>query len=152
MSNYYYKDKSAPSPSRLHVGTAIALQYDGRILLDHRRDGKWGLIGGALEIGESLEKCVRREVLEETGLTATKLKLLGTFSHPSRIIERQDQIVQSVTICFGGECGNDNFQLSDESREAKFCTQDEVTGLEIVETHTMIIPYLFKPELWPVIE
>jgi ADP-ribose pyrophosphatase YjhB (NUDIX family) len=99
LSNYYYQDEIAPPASSLHIGTAVAIRYGGCILFDHRRDGKWGLIGGALEIGESLEECVRREVREETRLELTKLELLGTFSHPSRIIERYDGVVQSVTIC-----------------------------------------------------
>jgi ADP-ribose pyrophosphatase YjhB (NUDIX family) len=152
LSKYYYKNKNAPPPANIHVGTAIALQYEGRILLDHRRDGQWGLIGGALEIGESLEECVRRETLEETGLKITNLKLLGTFSHSSRIIDRHDHVVQSVTICFSGESNSDEIQLSTESKEAKFCTQDDIASLDIVETHTMIVPYLFNSALWPVIE
>ena len=41
---------------------------EGKVLLANRRqDGKWTLPGGFLEVGESLEEGLRREVKEETG-------------------------------------------------------------------------------------
>ncbi|WP_379133667.1 GNAT family N-acetyltransferase [Paenibacillus sp. sgz500958] len=56
----------------------------GRILLQHRVDnGCWGLPGGALEPGESMEDVARRELLEETGLLAGELRLLNVFSGES---------------------------------------------------------------------
>lgn len=152
MSSYFYKDTNAPRASAIHVGTAVAVWFQNRILFDHRQSGDWGLIGGALELGESLEECVRRETLEETGLRISSLRLLGLFSHPSRIIGSANHAVQSVTICFSAESTTDQIQLSEESVKAKFCTQEEARSLSIVSTHSMIVPYLFKPELWPVLE
>ena len=39
--------------------------------------GKWLGIGGHFEFGESPEDCVRREVMEETGLTVSELAFRG---------------------------------------------------------------------------
>jgi len=39
-------------------------------------DRRWSLPGGGLELGESLEACLRREMKEETGLEITVGKLL----------------------------------------------------------------------------
>jgi 8-oxo-dGTP pyrophosphatase MutT (NUDIX family) len=51
-------------------------------LLQHRKDGNWGLPGGLMERGESLEETAIREVYEETGLTLKCLTLLELFSGP----------------------------------------------------------------------
>lgn len=59
----------------------IVLNKDNRILLQLRKDNNcWGLAGGSLEIGESLEQVAKRELLEETGLTANKLELFNVYS------------------------------------------------------------------------
>ena len=63
-------DRRYPSRPILGVG-AIILDRD-RVLLVKRGkpplEGYWSLPGGALEVGETLEAGIRREVLEETGL------------------------------------------------------------------------------------
>lgn len=66
------------------VGAGVLLidEHD-RILLQHRTDnGLWGIPGGGMEIGESLEVTARREVFEETGLEVAELTLFGVFSGP----------------------------------------------------------------------
>ena len=52
------------------------------MLLQKRYDGGWGLPGGLMELGESLEDTAKREVLEKTGLVIEDLKLLEIFSGP----------------------------------------------------------------------
>lgn len=65
---------------------AFATARDGRILLIRRRDsGEWALPGGTVEWGETLDQCIRRELLEEAGVEVTELgELLGVYSHPDR--------------------------------------------------------------------
>lgn len=59
----------------------ILLDKNNRILLQLRKDNNcWGLAGGSLEIGETLEEVAKRELYEETGLVAKKLKLFNVFS------------------------------------------------------------------------
>ena len=120
MSNYYYKNDRYPTPSVLQTGIAVAIRYQDKVLLDHRKDGEWGWIGGKIDIGESLENCIRRETFEEIGLTLFSLKLLGVFSHPSRIIERKKIARQIITICFSADSDYEDKQkieLSNESKE-----------------------------------
>ena len=83
-----YRDNTgmplAGMPSRLGVGAnAIIFDDDGGILLEKRSDnGWWGLPGGHVEIGESAQDAVVREVLEETGLVVEIMRLVGVYSHP----------------------------------------------------------------------
>ena len=60
-------------PERPIVGVGAVIVDDrGHVVLIKRRfdplAGKWSLPGGAVELGETLEACVAREMLEETGL------------------------------------------------------------------------------------
>jgi len=150
MATYYDNDKNAPFPTRIHIGVVVALSDQDKILFDHRIDGEWGLIGGALEIGESISECACREVMEETGMEVADLKLVGHFSDPGRIIQRTDEAVQLVTICFSAKAPGKVINLSDESVDAGFFSQSEIGMLEIVKTHRAIVPWLFKPDRWPV--
>jgi 8-oxo-dGTP pyrophosphatase MutT (NUDIX family) len=59
----------------------ILLDSNNRILLQLRTDNhSWGLPGGSMEIGENLEGVAKRELKEETGLTANNISLFNIFS------------------------------------------------------------------------
>ncbi|CAM4187630.1 NUDIX hydrolase [Paenibacillus macerans] len=63
------------------VGACVVVINGDFILLERRTDnGMWGLPGGSLEPGESLEQVARRELFEETGLEAVQLVLMDVFS------------------------------------------------------------------------
>ncbi len=56
--------------------TIIVLDSENRILLvRYCEDNSWGIPGGMMEIGESVDESARRELLEETGLTAKNMTL-----------------------------------------------------------------------------
>lgn len=63
-------------------GTHVYILDDShRLLLMRRTDtGGWGLPGGFMEPGETLEETARRETQEETGLTIGEMSLLRVFS------------------------------------------------------------------------
>ena len=53
----------------------------GEVLLELRADSKdWCYVGGSVELYERVEDAAAREMLEETGLVAEELTLLGVFS------------------------------------------------------------------------
>jgi 8-oxo-dGTP diphosphatase len=57
--------------------------------------GCWALPGGFVEIGETVECAVVREVFEETGLRVSVKKLVGVYSDPARDPRRH-----TVSVCF----------------------------------------------------
>lgn len=70
--------------------TLCYIEKDGKYLMLHRvkkkndmNHDKWIGIGGKLETGESPFDCARREITEETGLTALSLKYRGVITFVS---------------------------------------------------------------------
>ena len=77
-------DTSRRYPKRPIVGVgAVVLTEDGRVVLVKRGHeplaGQWSLPGGTLEVGESLEAGVAREIREETGLIVDVGPLVELF-------------------------------------------------------------------------
>ena len=61
--------------------SVIVINEQNQILLQKRSDtGDWGVIGGALELGESLEEAADRELYEEAGLVADNLTFICMLS------------------------------------------------------------------------
>jgi 8-oxo-dGTP diphosphatase len=68
------------------VGAVIVVERapgDSAVLLIRRAQeplkGEWSLPGGVVELGETLEEAIRREVLEETGLAVDVVDVVKAF-------------------------------------------------------------------------
>lgn len=61
---------------------SVGAIIDGnKILLQKRTDdGNWGLHGGALELGETFEQALKRELKEELNITPTKYQFINIYS------------------------------------------------------------------------
>jgi 8-oxo-dGTP pyrophosphatase MutT (NUDIX family) len=63
----------------------VVVRDDGRVLVVQRRDnGRWEAPGGVLELGETFEEGVRREVAEETGVDVAVEHLTGVYKNMVR--------------------------------------------------------------------
>lgn len=83
MPNYIMDLRAIVGPRPiLQVGASVIVEdKQGRILLQLRSDNHcWGYCGGSVELDEKVEEAAKRELFEETGLTAHSLELFGVFS------------------------------------------------------------------------
>lgn len=80
------------------VGVGAVVVDRKRVLLVQRghepSKGKWSLPGGILELGESLEQGVAREVLEETGLVVETIELVELIDRIQRVSESTGERVR----------------------------------------------------------
>lgn len=93
-----------PWPDRVSPGVAaVVVDAEGRVLWVRRRDnGLWSLPSGHVEPAETVHEAVRREVLEETGLTVRAVRLTGVYSEPAAqvFVYPTGEAVHFVTCCF----------------------------------------------------
>ena len=70
-------------PDRPILGVGALIFHDDCVLLVERAKeplkGYWSLPGGVVEVGETLEQAIRREVREETGLEIEIVEILEVF-------------------------------------------------------------------------
>lgn len=72
----------ATTPKHSVSVAGVVIRDDGRVLVIKRDDnGHWEAPGGVLELDESFEAGVRREVLEETGLEVSVERLTGVYKN-----------------------------------------------------------------------
>lgn len=76
---------------RISPAVIVLIKKDDKVLLVHAKNFRGtfkGLVAGFLEAGETLEECVYREVMEETGLTIKNLRYFGSqpWPYPSGIM------------------------------------------------------------------
>jgi 8-oxo-dGTP pyrophosphatase MutT (NUDIX family) len=87
---------SSPNPSvhqpyRFPVSVKGIVYYDGKVVLLKNERDEWELPGGKLELGETPEACVVREIEEELGLPATIGPLLDAWVY--HIFEGRDVLI-----------------------------------------------------------
>lgn len=127
------------------VGANVILVNEkNQILLHHRRDRDWwGLPGGAMELGESLEDTARRETREEVNLECGELKLFNVYSGPSLYYKYPDgNEVYNVTTTYlcTDYSGHITVEQS-EGRNAKFFDITDIpnnissTVIEIIQEY-----------------
>lgn len=142
-AKFYYKDPYAPKPNKpIRLGAVALIIHEDLLLLECRSDSnRWSLIGGGLEMDESIETCLCREVKEETGLTVHNYSFFNIYSDPSRIIKYPDgNVFRIVTIAYKVQVDDYNvMSKSDESIELKFIKLNELKSINIVNTHKHII-------------
>jgi len=123
-------------PTRPYLAVSAAIFRDGRVLIVRRgrppARGLYTLPGGGVELGETLEEAVIREVREETGLTIAPLELVGFRQAIARDaagrVERHFVILPFAARWIQGE-----ISLNEELAEAHWLTPAGLAGLKTTE-------------------
>jgi 8-oxo-dGTP diphosphatase len=142
-------------PERPVVGVGGVVIEDGRALLIRRGSeplrGEWSIPGGTLELGESLEQGVARELLEETGLEVRVLELIEVFD---RIFEGDDQApggalpkkapkYHYVIADYLCERIRGEAVAASDVTQVAFAREEELAGFGLTETATRILRKAF---------
>ncbi|MCH4886277.1 NUDIX domain-containing protein [Acidaminobacter sp. JC074] len=101
----------------------------GLILLHHRTDRDWwGLPGGAMELGESLEETAKREVFEEVNLNCNMLKLFNVYSGQELYYKYPDgnEVYNVTTTYISDDYSGEITVEKTEGRDARFFDIDEI--------------------------
>jgi len=114
----------------LQCGASVIVENSlGEILLELRADTKdWAYIGGSVELYERVEDAAARELLEETGLIADELTLIGVFSGEAlRLTYPNGDQVSNVDIVF--LCRKYHGELKREESEVDCLQYFPITAL-----------------------
>lgn len=96
----------------------VVARDDGRLLAIRRADnGTWELPGGVLELVETPEAGVRREVLEETGIHVEVGQLTGVYKNMTAGV---------IALVFRCKPSGGTERLSGESTAVRWLTREEV--------------------------
>ncbi len=134
-----------PKPNMpAHLGVNVILTWDGKLLLEKRRDSEtWGLVGGGVKRRETELHAIAREIYEELGLIIpeSRFRKLGVYGEPGRVAAYQDgSIWRMVNVVYALELTEEpRLRISPESQDLKFFTREELKNLEIVITHRDIV-------------
>lgn len=118
----------------LVFGSVVLRDRQGRVLLQRRTDFDfWGLPGGVLELGEDIVTCARRELREETGLSAGRLRLVGVYTDPRYEVRYPNgDEVQQFTVCFTGEVAGGKMAVDGvETAAQRFFVPEEIPWAEM---------------------
>jgi len=118
-----YRRRKADRDTVVRAGVGVIIRdQSGKILLEKRSDcGLWGIPGGRIEPGESVERTAVREIREETGLTVRVTRLFGVYSGSrARLVTFPERVVQLVDSMVEAEIVRGTLKCSHESEELAF--------------------------------
>jgi len=124
-------------PSQPVVGVGAVIVCDGKILLVKRRGepgrGKWSVPGGLVELGETVEEAVIREVKEETGLDVAEPELIDVVDNIVRD-EKGEIKWHFIILDFFVKVRGGELRASDDAEEIRWVPLDEAEKYDLTKT------------------
>jgi NAD+ diphosphatase len=104
---------------RIEPAVIVLVEHDGRALFGrHVKSDRFSTLAGFVDLGESLEDAVRREVAEEAGVAVGDVRYVGSQPWP---------FPAGLMIAFRAEALSDAIAVDgDELAEARWLTREQV--------------------------
>ena len=122
-----------PIAARPQVAVSAGIFRDGKILLTRRANDpkgpRWTFPGGRIESGETIAEALKREILEETGLTIDIAGSAGV----REMLHAQSGHGHFIILPFAARWVAGEVALNDELEEARWFNPDETGGLTVTD-------------------
>lgn len=131
MYNFLMSDQNFP-PCFYRVSVMALIFKDNKVLLIKESDGRWSLPGGGLEVGESFESGIKRELIEEIGINAIEISPQPIYTWTLIDISKHGNKIPKLILTF--QVKVDSFEFKGNSEEGVkfgFFDKDEIKGLNL---------------------
>jgi len=124
-------------PEHPMVGVGAIIVQDGKILIVRRSSepgkGKWSVPGGLVELGETVEQAVVREVREECGLDVEVDRLIDVVD--SMTFDRNGRLkYHFIILDFFVKIKGGKLRPGDDAKEAMWVSLEEVENYDLTKT------------------
>ena len=126
-------------PVEPRVGVGAITFKDGKVLLVKRgiepSRGLWAIPGGTLKLGETLQECAAREILEETGITIN----VGDCVYVFDFIERDDRgkiKFHYVIVDFAADYLSGEAKGADDAEDARWFSPEDLEAVPVAVNTT----------------
>jgi ADP-ribose pyrophosphatase YjhB (NUDIX family) len=150
------KKSSREYPDRPLVGVGGVVIDGDRALLIRRGTqpllGEWSIPGGTLELGETLEEGVARELLEETGLEVRVIELIEVFDRiyletaAGESIEKKGPRFHYVIVDYLCERISGTPVAGSDVTDVAYAREEELGNFGLTETAARILKKAFAME------
>src|SRR6266581_1101937 len=140
-------------PDRPVIGVGGVIIDSGRTVLIRRGTepllGEWSIPGGTIEIGETLEEAVRRELREETGLEVRVLELIELFdriypdNHAAAATDKKKPRFHFVIADYLCELVGGEPRAGSDVTDLAFAREEELPQFHLTEKATSVLKKAF---------
>ena len=150
--DYIHELRKQIGPRKIILNCAGALIVrEDQILLQRRTDnGRWGLIGGLVEMNETYAQAALREIREETGLEVKLDSFLGIF-HNHNMVWSNGDAAHVICAMFTASIVRGEPRIDEESLELRFFGRNELPPL-FAEDHIAALDAYFRDVRYPLLQ